>query len=65
MNDSLITSVTTVVLAIVGVAFIAVILSKNSNTASIFGAGGSAFSGALGAALSPVTQSSGLSAVLG
>ncbi len=65
MNDSLITSVTTVILAIVGVAFIAVILSKNSQTASIFGAGGAAFSNALGAALTPVTQNSGQSAILG
>jgi hypothetical protein len=64
MTDSLITSVTTVLMAIVGIAIIAVILSKNSNTGNILGAGGSAFSGALGAALSPVTQSSGMSAVL-
>jgi uncharacterized membrane protein YadS len=65
MTDSLVTSTTTVLLAIVGVAFIAVFLSRNSQTANVINAGGSAFGGAIAAATSPVTQSSGLSAVLG
>ncbi|HEY6019402.1 MAG TPA: hypothetical protein VIY48_05685 [Candidatus Paceibacterota bacterium] len=47
--------VTVVALAIVGVAVLAVILSKNSNTTGVIGAAGSGFSQALAAALSPVT----------
>ncbi len=42
-------------LAIVGVATLAVIVSKNSNTANVVGASGSAFSQALSTALSPIT----------
>lgn len=59
MTDSLVSSVTTVLLAIVGVAIIAVLVSRNANTAGVIGAGGSAFSQSLGTALSPVTQSGG------
>ena len=54
MNE-LITSVTTVVLAITGVAILAVIVSKNANTVAVLGAGSSAYSGALATALSPIT----------
>lgn len=50
--------VVTVLMAIVGVAILAVIVSKNSNTTSVLSAGSSAFSGALGTALSPITGSS-------
>jgi len=55
MGEQMVTSVVTVLLAIVGVAIIAVLVSKNANTAGVIGAGGTAFSGALGTALSPVT----------
>lgn len=65
MTDSLVTSVTTVLLAIVGVGIVAVLLSKNSQTSSVITTLGTAFTGSLGAAESPVTQSSGLSALLG
>lgn len=58
MGDQLITSVVTVATAIIGVAIIAVLVSKNANTSAVLNAGGSAFSNALGTALSPVTQSS-------
>ena len=60
MSEQLITSVVTVATAIVGVAIIAVLVSKNANTAGVIQAGGSAFGGALGVALSPVTGSSGM-----
>jgi PRD1 phage membrane DNA delivery len=60
MGDQLISSVTTVLLAIVGIAVIAVIVSKNANTSGVLSAGGSAFSGALAAAEAPVTGGSGL-----
>lgn len=49
--------VITVLMAIIGVAVLGVILSKQSNTTSVLSAGSSAFSGALGTALSPITGS--------
>jgi hypothetical protein len=60
MSDQLISSVVTVLTAIVGLAIIATLVSKNAQTGSIITAGGSAFSGALAAAEAPVTGSSGL-----
>lgn len=49
--------------AIIGVAVLAVVVSKNSNTTSVITSTSSAFSGALSTALSPVTGSvSGLGA---
>lgn len=58
MTDQLITSVVTVLTAIVGVAIIATLVSKNAQTPQVLQAGGQAFSSALGTALSPVTGSS-------
>lgn len=55
MGDQLISSVVTVLTAIIGVAIIAVLVSKNANTTGVISAGGSAFSQALGTAISPVT----------
>jgi membrane DNA delivery protein len=60
MSDQLITSVVTVLMAIVGVAIIAVLVSKNANTTGVIGAGASGFSQALGTALSPVTGGGGM-----
>ncbi len=58
--------------AIVGVAIIAVIVSRNSQTPAVFQAAGSAFSNALAVATSPVTGAAvpanlsyGLSSALG
>lgn len=65
MGDSLITSVVTVLTAIVGVAIIATLVSKNANTAGVLTAGGSAFSNALGTALSPVTGGGGFGSFTG
>lgn len=48
-------SITTIALAIVGVAVIAVIVSKNAQTAQVIQAGASAFGNSLGVALTPVT----------
>jgi len=59
MKNDVITSVITVLTAIVGVAIIATLVSKNANTAGVIQAGGSAFSSALGTALSPVTGQTG------
>lgn len=45
-------------LAIVGVAFLAVLVSRNANTANVLTATGNAFSGALAAAEGPVLGNS-------
>jgi membrane DNA delivery protein len=47
----------TIATAIVGVAILAVLVSKNSQTPAVLGAAGSAFSNALSAATGPVTGS--------
>lgn len=59
MNE-LWSGVVTILTAIVGVAILAVIVSKNSNTSGVISAGGSAFAQDIGAAVSPVTGGSGL-----
>ncbi len=65
MSEQLITSVVTVLTAIVGVAIIAVLVSKNANTSGVISAGGGAFSQALSAATAPVTGSGGFQNGLG
>lgn len=47
--------IVTVAVAIVGVAILAVLVSKQSNTANVIKSAGDAFSGALYAAVSPIT----------
>ncbi len=59
MSEQLVTAVVTVLMAIVGVAIIAVLVSKNANTSQVIGAGSSAFSQSLSTALSPVTGAQG------
>lgn len=59
MGDKLLTSVITVLTAIIGVAIVAVLVSKNAATGSVLTAGGNAFSQVLGTAVSPVTGGSG------
>jgi len=61
MGDQLIASVVTVLTAIVGLAVIAVLVSKQANTSGVIQAGGQSFSQAISAAVSPVTGSNGLS----
>ena len=60
MGDQLISSVVAVATAIVGLAVIAVLVSKQANTAGVISSGGSAFAQDLAAAVSPVTGSSGV-----
>ena len=55
MSETLITSVVTVSLAIIGVAIIAVLVSRNANTAGVISAGSQGLSSGLLSALSPVT----------
>lgn len=52
-------SVVTVLLAILGIAALALILSRQSTTSDVLNAGSNAFSGALRTALSPQTGTSG------
>jgi PRD1 phage membrane DNA delivery len=58
MTDKLFDSVVTILLAIVGVAILAVLVSKNAQTPQVISAAASGFSKDLGAALSPVTGGS-------
>lgn len=48
-------AVMTIATAIVGVAILAVLVSRRSNTAGVLGAAGSAFANMLSAATGPVT----------
>jgi PRD1 phage membrane DNA delivery len=58
MSSEVIQGIVTVLTAIVVVAIIAVLVSKNANTAGVLQAGGQAFSTSLGAAVAPVTGGS-------
>jgi len=60
MND-ITTALTTVLVAIIGVATVAVVLSKNANTASVEQNLFVGFSQALGTAVSPITATGGFS----
>lgn len=53
-------SVITVITAIIGVAIIAVLVSKQANTSGVLQSAGAAFSQVLGAAVNPVSNASGL-----
>ena len=59
MSDSLVTSIVTVLMAIIGVAIIAVLVSPKAQTAGVLQAGGSAFGNILQGALSPVVGGGG------
>lgn len=59
MTDHLFNSIASILSAIVGVAILAVLVSKQANTAGVIGAGGNAFAQALSAAEAPVTGASG------
>lgn len=60
MGDQIISSTVAVMMAIVGLAIIATLVSKNANTTNIIGTTGKAFSGALSAAEAPVLGGFGL-----
>lgn len=59
------TALVSIIMAIIGVAVIALILSPAAQTGQVLQAGGSAFAGVLNAAISPVTNSGGLGGTLG
>lgn len=56
--DQLTTAIVTIAVAIVGVATLAVLVSKNANTSGVIQSAGTAFSGALNAATGPVSGAS-------
>jgi hypothetical protein len=58
MDDKLIGSTVAILTAIIGVAIIAALISKNAQTPQVLQAGGNAFSSILKAALSPITGGS-------
>lgn len=53
--DHLTNAVVSIALAIVGVALLAVLVSRNANTVGVIGASGKAFAMGLGAATAPIT----------
>lgn len=55
MSDHLISGVMAVLTAIIGVAIIAIILSKQSDTSNVVNSGANSFASMLGCALSPIT----------
>lgn len=59
MAESLITSIVTVATAIIGVAIIAVLVSRQSNTAGVIQAGAGGLAQDISAAVSPVTGGGG------
>ena len=65
MGNELITSTVTVLMALIGVAIIATLVSKNANTTGVIGAGSSAFNSGLSTALSPVTGGSSFGSFTG
>jgi hypothetical protein len=56
--DRIFEQITVIAVAIIGVAILAVIVSKNANTAGVIAAASKGFATALGAATAPVTGQS-------
>ena len=59
MSDSVINGIFTIAAALVGVAIIAVLVSKQAATGSVLTSAGSALSSVLKAAVGPISGSSG------
>lgn len=57
--------ITAILVAIVGVAILAVILSPKSQTSEVIGSAAHGFSEALGVAVSPITGGSGMNTFAG
>ena len=58
MDRSIFEPVATIAAGVIGVAILAVLVSKNAQTPQVLGAAGSAFSNVLSAATAPVTGAS-------
>lgn len=61
--DQMWNSIVTIALAIVGIAILAVIVSRNAQTPQVLQAATQGFAQDIGAAVSPVTGGSGLSSM--
>jgi hypothetical protein len=59
MSETLVTSIVTVLTAIIGVAILAVLVSKQSQTSTVIKAASGGFAQDLAAALSPVSGGGG------
>lgn len=57
MGGNLTDSIVTILTAVIGVAILAVLVSRNANTSGVISSASKGFSGILGTALSPVTGS--------
>lgn len=55
MSKDLFDGLVTIGVAIVGIAILAVLVSRNAQTPAVIGSAGQAFAGAIGAAVSPVS----------
>ena len=55
MSDHIIAAITGIAIAVIGVAIIAILVSRQSETSNVLGAGGSTFADMLACAMSPVT----------
>lgn len=55
MSEHLFTSITSIALAVVGLALVAVIVSKNANTGGVLSSAGNALANDIRAATSPVS----------
>lgn len=64
MGEKAITGVVGILTAIIGVAIIAVLVSKQSDTSNVLSSAGKAFSSILGTAVSPVSGGGGLTSGL-
>ena len=60
MTDRIFADIMTIATAIIGLAIIATIISKQADTANVVTQAGKAFSSIIGAAVKPVTGTSGL-----
>lgn len=58
MSDNMATGIVTIALGVIGVATLAVVLSKKSNTSGVIQAGGSALANNILAATSPIMNTS-------
>lgn len=65
MSDQIISAIVTIGVAVLAVATIAVIVSKNAQTSNVLSAAGGAFGSIEQVALSPVTGSAGILNSLG
>lgn len=65
MGDQIVSGVVTIATAVVGIAIIAVLVSKSANTGGVIHAATSGFATDIAAAVSPVTSSGGGSFGLG